>query len=139
MFEGAQADGGQLERRGQSCPDGDSSCRTASAFWSSTAKSGTTAAARSLSNRTASELASVSADGSTPSPGTDMGGTDILTSPFTPSACRLVVRRWRSGQPFRSVLAKTAHASSKCSQLSSTQQQAFAGEEVRERDQRPVR
>ena len=114
------------------------SCRTASAFLSSTAKSGTTAAARSLSNRTASELASVSADGSSPSPGSRHRRhrhPDFAAHPECLPACgeemqiraTLQERAGQDGARVQQVLAVVEH-----------EQEAFAGEEVRERDQRPV-
>src|SRR5262252_5863490 len=93
---------------------------TAPAFPASTVKPGTTAAARSLSSQTASEPSSCCTEISSPSPGSDIGGTTILTSPATPKACRPVARTCSSGQDLVRAAARTAQASSRCSQLSNT-------------------
>src|SRR5499427_4559498 len=94
--------------------------RTAAAFPASTVKPGTTAAARSLSSQTASAPSSRCTEISSPSPGSDIGGTTILTSPATPKACRPVARTCSSGQDLVRAAARTAQASSRCSQLSNT-------------------
>src|SRR5215472_7766585 len=94
--------------------------RTAAAFSASTVNPGTTAAARSLSSPTASELWSRWTEISPSSGGSDIGGTTILTSPVTPSACRLVASSCSLGHALTRVTARTAQASSRCSQLSST-------------------
>ena len=94
--------------------------RTAAAFSASTVKPGTTAAARSVSSPTASELRSRRTETSSPSAGSDIGGTTILTSPATPSDCRLVASSRSWGHALTRVTARTARASSRCSQLSRT-------------------
>src|SRR5215470_6164855 len=96
------------------------SSRTAAAFCASTVKPGTRAAARSLSSQTASELRSRCAETSSSSAGNDIGGTTILTSPATLRGCRLVASSRSSGHALTRVTARTAQASSRCSQLSST-------------------
>ena len=51
--------------------------------------------------------------------GTDIVGTGTITSPATPNGSRLVVSIRTPGQLCSTVSASTAHASSRCSQLSS--------------------
>src|SRR5262249_7323409 len=52
--------------------------------------------------------------------GNDIGGTTILASPATLRGCRLVASSRSSGHALTRVTARTAQASSRCSQLSST-------------------
>ena len=84
---------------------------TVASFSAVTAKPGTTETALSAKRRTASGLG--------------RGGTVKLTSPLIPSGRRLVTRIRSSGQLRRSVSASTAHASRRCSTLSSTMSACF--------------
>ena len=86
----------------------------------STVNPGNTAAARSANNRTASYRSSSAGPDGSPSAGTVIGGTAIVTSPATPSTCRLVAMIRSPGHPRSSASAITAHASARCSHPSST-------------------
>ena len=86
----------------------------------SRAKSGAAARARSMNGRIASLVTSAPGSASAPAAGTDSGGTDRTTSPSMPSGWRLVARILSSGHARSSASARTAQASSRCSQLSST-------------------
>lgn len=62
----------------------------------------------------------LSAPANPSSAGTGMGGTGKVTSPLTPSTSRLVARIRNPGQARSRTPARTAHASRRCSQLSTT-------------------
>src|SRR5690348_12936207 len=93
---------------------------TAAPLPSSTAKPGSTAAPRPANNRTASYLSSSSGPFGLSSAGTVIGRTAIVTSPATPSTCRLVAMIRSSGHPRSSTSAMTAQGSARCSHPSST-------------------
>ena len=75
--------------------------------------------ARSQNSRTAS-AAPTAARSSSPGGGRASGGTGQVASPLTPSRLWLVAMMRIPGQPRSSALARSATASSTCSQLSST-------------------
>jgi hypothetical protein len=93
---------------------------TAAQFLASSVNPGSTAAARSVNNRTASYRSSSAGDAGRSSAGIVIGGTATVTSPATPSTCRLVAIMCRPGQPRNSASVVTAHASARCSHWSST-------------------
>ena len=80
---------------------------TVAALSSVSRKSGRTRRARSVNNSIASSAS-------------DSDGTRQLTSPATPIGSRLVARTVTAGQPPSRPTTSAAHASSRCSQLSST-------------------
>ena len=92
---------------------------TAGAFCSDSANVGHTARARSSNKRTAPSSASRSIDGSSFSL-TASGGTGQIVSFGTPSGSRLVARMRSLALVLSRLLPSSAHAASRCSQLSRT-------------------
>jgi hypothetical protein len=76
--------------------------------------------ARSANSVAASYWNSVCGVCARPGSGTDRGGTVSVASPKMPCSWRLVARTRSKGQARSSVSVSSAHASTRCSQLSST-------------------